>query len=499
MPGQTHPGPHYISAAQYERVRRRRARRWSAAAFVLVVAAVALGVWFVRVPRIRSAEQLGAASLVARDPLTAHAVVWSFVDGEQVRQRDEWWTRELARIEFADTGIVVVKGHTEDTVWDPNRDEVRRHVFERYLPDARVWIADRFYRASLRKDLQRLPKIVRDRHVLSGYQYVEGVERFTLWVDDQGDQPVGVRVERRTSNGWQPVVEYAFEMGIALPPDLFTHPTKASTTIDFRGANGPGMGLQEVVASLPIGTNSSIDLSSVTVNREGTVFVAVKAASMTVPPYVTDDRGMVYFRSPETTYAQIPVVEYMFVPEVADSKRFAPRTIRVHIPVQQPSRLPPRDLAAFEMRAEEPGCTFAPRHRQFEMDADEQVRYLSEVVRGLHLETARRFPDGTLADVEDLRGRPLPEKFDVRDQAAAAAAYLRAIQIFRGSGAHRVFGPSLVWFRLFRLEADRGDPSVSEAYLESAALRMQEGESGPGAEEIFREWQLRRQGRIGEP
>lgn len=493
MPSPPHPGPHYISAAEYASVRRRRVRRRSAAALVLAAAAVVFGVWVLRVPRLRSAEQLAAASVAARSPIDAHAVVWLWEQGERVRFCDEWSTRDQTRLQYADPGVVVVKGHTEDTVWDPEQRELRYHVFDNYAPNIRTWIANHFYRASIRKDLKRLPTIESNGRALSRFYSTEGAERVLLWVDDATDRPVSVRLERRTAQGWIPAVEVASEFGIAIPPQLFSQPARPGRRVDLRGDNDPRKALVDPVAEVPIGTGSAIKIAAAEVNREGTVFVVFHTQSPIVPPYVTDDRGMVYFAHELGLYRDIPAVSYMFVPQTADAGAFAPRTIQVHFPSRGvPSgRLPVRDVGVFTLEAPRPTCTLAPRYLQLDMDADLQVRYAAEVTRGQHLEGAMRFPDGSLADTVDLRGRPMPEAFDLRDRRAAIDAYLRALQIYRATDVHRALGPSLVWFGLYKLERVHGDPALATAYLESAVARVLEGETGPGAEEIYSEWRQR--------
>ncbi|MCB8933199.1 MAG: hypothetical protein M9921_12790 [Fimbriimonadaceae bacterium] len=500
MPGRDHPGPHYISAAEYARVRRTKTRRWSAVALVLAASAIVLGVWAIRIPRLRSAEQLLAASVAARSPIDLQAEVWTSKDQRWVRYCTEWSTRDQTRLEFEDTGIVVVKGHTEDTVWDPGAGELRYHVFDKYAPDVRAWIASCFYRASIRKDLERFPAARVEGRSVNRYRYVDGAERYTLSVEEETDQPAGVLLERRTADGWVGAVNVRAKVGVKMAPNLFAQePSGPFVKVDLRGDHDPRKALQEPVASVPIGPESAIKIAAAEVNREGTVFVVFHTRQPVVPPFVTDDRGMVYFRRSLPSYQEIPAASFMFVPQIADAGGFASRTIQVHFPTQGVSsgRLPPRDLGVFSMCVDAPTCTLAPRYLQGAMDADQQVQFDAEVSRGQHLETAMRFSDGTLADISDLRGRPLPEGYDSKDRRDAMEAYLRALQIHRTSRALGAPGTAFIWFSLYKLERVHGDSDLATAYLASAVARVQEGETGPGAEEIFAEWRQRQRPSAG--
>lgn len=482
--GTHHPGPEYLRADEWRAIdRRRRSRRarwWVGTTLVAVVGV--FSVW--RVPDLVSSARLENTARAIQAAKQIAVVAYPFND-QHVKQPMIWgnWVAGVRERQSLPYRRGVERRGSEMFLLD-EAGSGSIAGFDTASIDGRTWLHWLLTEA-MEDGLHRVPPAT-GRGERAEYEAVRGAEKVRFWIDERNGRFVECVVSHLGPQGWMPVANFEAEIDAAFVSMMDSVDRKNVRTL-------PELG--DVEARLPLGGDSAIHVGPVHRSERGTVFVVVRTGQTQVQPYVTDDLGTVYFPTGvRRRWPELPAVEYMFVPLAPMGPER--RTISVHFPSRAPGgneALPPRDLAVYERVFEKPNCRVAPAYR-FDYSASEfDTRIDEAVTRGDHLREATRFADGELVDhaggQTPRRGSELPT---VRgdDRRQAIAAYRDALAWAILSGRRAKWTRATLWFRLFDLESQFGDPMIAEKCLETAyATRGREGYEVDGAliEQAYRQ------------
>ena len=480
--GRTNPGPDYIRAEEWHVAhsgRRARWRRWTSVAVVVALLGV-VAVW--RIPSMVTAARIRGV-LDSIDHANALSIGVSSYTEDGTQQPMAWGDWVSGAFERQSLGRANIERRGTEMFLS---DEKGGGTIERFDMESLNGRAHfhRLLEEAARNGLHRV-----EPSGSSGgraeYEVVRGAERLHFWFDEQKGRFFACVVSHLGVNGWRPVAEVAGEVGAAYTTVIDPVSVKRTREVDVP---------REVEARLPLARGGAIEIGPVHLSQSGAVFVVVRKTPAAVPPYLTDDNGMRYFRADiEFSWPELPAVEYMFVPmDPADTG--TPRTIRLHFPARQllgTDALPPHDVASFNHRFDKPNCVVVPSYRINSSAAGFKARFSQAITRAEHMRGVVRFLD---AQVVDIVGGEAPSRADetptawTEDRRSAMAAYREALELIAISGWRQEVRSS-IWYRLSDLENQFGDPVRAQKCLESAYHTLSVDISGPKADEIRRRYE----------
>ena len=459
--GTTNPGPEYLRADEWRVIdRRRRSKRaWSVAVLVVVVVGGALSVW--RVPTLVSAAKIRGVMQALRSAKSVSVVAFSY-DADGVKQPLVWgeWVSGTQHRQALGHASVERRGLDEFLVDETSGGPIRG--FDTASIDGKALLL--WFLSEAQRDGLNRVQATEESGARAEYEAIRGAEKIRFWVDERAGRFVECVISHRGAKGWAPVALFEVELGAAFTSVLNSVDPRKTRTL------AP---LSDVEARLPLGAGNAIEIGPLHVSESGTVFLVVRTGQTLVQPYITDNLGTTYFATGlRRSWPEKPAVEYMFVPVTPTKPQ--DRTISVHFPSRSPAgneTLPPRDIAVYDRVFAKASCKVVPPYR-FDYSATSfDTRIDEAVTRANHLREVVRYSDGDILDVAAgevaRRGSEVPSARG-EDRKRAIQAYRDALTWMALSGRVAVVTRATLWFRLYDLESQFGDPELAKECLETA-------------------------------